>query len=309
MNKPLISIIIPTFNRASMLDNSIESVRQQTFSDWELIIVDDASTDETENVIRKHMAEDIRIRYIKHNSNIGANATRNRGIQESSGDYIAFLDDDDRWNPDKLSLQYDYFKEHPDVGVVYCGYRYIDQNSKSIFKIEWPRYMGDVSVILLRNNFIGSSVPLFKRECFELAGQFDEKLTSCQDWDMWIRIAQIFHFSYINKILVDIVVHGHQISVNLKSKIESRQRLLEKHEYLLNKNRPMLAHYYKRLAILYTLDHTPLKATQYLLRAIITNPMGIEYFIHLLLSLIPPLHRSAIRRYGLFHYDGITFYN
>ena len=309
MDKSLISIIIPTYNRADMLDNSINSVRKQTYKNWELIIVDDASTDRTEDVIRKHMAEDARIRYIKNDTNTGANATRNRGIKESSGEYIAFLDDDDRWDPDKISLQYNYFMENPVIGVVYCGYRYINLNTEKIVRIESPRYVGDVSVILLRNNFIGSSVPLFKRECFDIAGQFDEELTSCQDWDMWIRIAQVFHFSYINKVLVDITVHGHQISVNLKSKIESRHKLLKKYEYLLKKNRPMLAHYCKRLAILYTLDHAPLKTIRYLLRAIIINPMEIEYMMHLLLSLIPPLHRSTIKQFGLFHHDGITFYN
>ena len=141
MKRPIVSIIIPTFNRAGMIHRAIESIKLQTFNDWELIVVDDASTDSTEEIIQTYMRDDQRIRYIKHEKNQGGSAARNSGIKNSKGSYIALLDDDDRWYPEKLRLQYDYLQNYPETGLVYSGFCYVDYETDKIIKSVQPQQM------------------------------------------------------------------------------------------------------------------------------------------------------------------------
>ena len=118
--KPTVSIIIPTYNRAHLIDRSIQSVLNQTYQDFELIVVDDGSTDNTEDIIRQFQEKDKRIKYIKHDKNKGGSAARNTGIKNSRGEYIAFQDSDDEWFPEKLEKQIEIIEcTDPKVGIVY----------------------------------------------------------------------------------------------------------------------------------------------------------------------------------------------
>jgi len=138
-----VSVVIPTFNRAALVERAVHSVLTQTYSDIEVLIVDDGSTDNTGAVLRSLAHEDSRIRYLHHERNQGAQPARNTGCLAANGEYIAFLDSDNEWLPDKLRLQMEVFKRGGDqLGVVYCGFRvlYPDQ---SYFDM-WPRYRGNV---------------------------------------------------------------------------------------------------------------------------------------------------------------------
>ena len=119
--KPTGSVIIPTYNRARMVDRAIQSVLSQTYQDFEIIVVDDASTDNTQEVVKECMFRDKRVRYIKHEKNKGGSAARNTGIKNEHGEYVGFLDSDDEWLPTKLEKQIELFRKRCNsVGAVYC---------------------------------------------------------------------------------------------------------------------------------------------------------------------------------------------
>lgn len=184
---PLVSVIIPTHKRAHLLRRAIKSVLSQTWQDYELIVVDDASGDGTPDVIASF--HDRRIKYVRHEMNRGGPAARNTGIGMARGRYIALLDDDDEWHATKLEKQINAFKEAANgVGFIYSGFEVRDENGE-VVGTTLPAHRGNLHMNLLQRNMIGgSSVPLIKRECFDKVGFFDESLTSCQDWDMWMRI-------------------------------------------------------------------------------------------------------------------------
>ena len=180
MGRPLVSVIIPTYNRASLLKRAIESVLNQEFEDFELIVVDDASQDRTPKVIESF--KDGRIRYLRLKKNSGGPVARNTGIKKARGKFIALLDDDDEWLPNRLSVQIEKFETlEKKVGVVYGGFYYVSQENGRIIGKRFPRYRGNVYHHLLRENFIGSPTLLIRRECFKKAGLFDPKLSSSQD--------------------------------------------------------------------------------------------------------------------------------
>jgi hypothetical protein len=219
------------------------------------------------------------------------------------------LDDDDNWHSSKLYKQYKHFIEHSDVGLVYCGFRYIDFDSKKIIKTIRPHYNGNVLNKIIRNNIMGSPTPLIRRECFNNVGLFDEELRSCQDWDMWIRLAQKVTFGYVDEVLADVTLHGQQISVNLESKIESREKLMEKYHLYLKQRPCIFAYHLRKMGVLHSLNHSPVKAFLCFIRSLANNPLNIICVTHILFSVFPPLHRHLINRYGNYKYGGISIYN
>jgi len=139
---PKVSVIIPTYNRANFLRSAIQSVLNQTFKDFEVIVVDDASTDNTRQLI--HEFVDDRICYIAHNKNRGGSASRNTGIESSKGKFIAFLDDDDMWMPTKLEKQLLLVNMNPEISVVYTGARIIDKDGKAGRQLQNPSLKGNI---------------------------------------------------------------------------------------------------------------------------------------------------------------------
>ena len=200
-NNPTVSVIIPTHNRAKMLKRAIQSVLDQTFSDFEIIIIDDASTDASDELVASF--KDQRIRYIRHDSNKGGSAARNTGIRSATGKYIAFLDSDDTWLPEKLQLQIQHFENlTTDVGVVYTGLTVISQNN-SVIGNSIPTASGNIQSTIYAENCVGPlSTAMVRRDCLNKVGLFDEDLPACQDWDLFIRIAGVTQFSFIPEALV-----------------------------------------------------------------------------------------------------------
>jgi glycosyltransferase involved in cell wall biosynthesis len=229
---PIVSVIIPTYNRANLVGKAIKSVLNQTYQNFEVIIVDDGSTDNTEDVVRGF--PDKRVKYIKkYKKNKGISVARNLGIKVALGKYIALLDSDDEWLPEKLDKQIKVFKsEFPEVGVVYSNTLYIDESGKNINRKlrNSKKAEGYIYEDLLEKYCVGSpSSFLIKKECFDRVGLFDDLLSGQEDWDMWIRIAKYYKFTLIKIPLVKYWLHPNQISKNLEAKIITAKRILVKY--------------------------------------------------------------------------------
>ena len=188
---PTVSVIIPTYNRVHLIRRAIQSVLNQTYQDFEVIIVDDGSTDNTEEVVKSF--NDPRIRYIRHEKNKGAATARNTGIKAARGKFIAFQDSDDEWLPEKLEKQMKVFENTPaKVGVVYTGFWKIENNKKIYIPFSWVKQKeGNIHKELLKGNFVTTQSIVARKECFKKAGMFDEKLPRFQDWELVIRLSLI----------------------------------------------------------------------------------------------------------------------
>lgn len=201
-----ISVIIPTYNRAKKVVRAIESVLRQTYRDYEIIVFDDGSTDNTKEVVRA--INDNRLVYISGNKNRGAGAARNEGVRYAQGKYIAFLDSDDEWLPDKLEKQIEYIACHPEVGMVYGKMHVIKGEKEGDFPNNTTEgeLEGDIYSWLLRRNTIGAPTMFIKKECFDAIGGFDESLNCLEDWEFSVRFAKEYRIGYIDEPLI--VVHS-----------------------------------------------------------------------------------------------------
>ena len=213
---PKVSIILPTYNRAYIIEKAIQSVLNQTYQDFELIIVDDGSTDNTEEIIKKLQEKDKRIRYIKLETNKGAAAARNEGIKIAHGKYITFQDSDDEWLPEKLEKQMKIFETTPEDIIVYTGFWRIDGDEKTyIPDINISNREGYIHKELLKGNFVGTPSILLKKETLEKVALFDECLQRCQDWDLVIRLSEYYNFKLIDEPLYTSHILTDSISANM----------------------------------------------------------------------------------------------
>lgn len=225
--RPTVSVIIPSYNYAHLIAQTLESVRSQSYEEWECIVVDDGSTDNTEEVVAFYSKQDPRIRFI-HQSNQRQAAARNTGIKNSAGAYLHFLDADDLIEPRKLELQVAYLEQHPEVDITYSGVRYFtrDNLSERLLSRQYsswedaglwmPEISGAGKSILpslLRNNIMVVNSPLIRRRAVDQVGLFDVGLTPVEDWDYWIRCAAkglTFRFDDFEEARA--LVRAHQLS-------------------------------------------------------------------------------------------------
>ncbi len=220
-----VSVIVPTFNRSAILGKALGSVRAQTFSDFEVLVVDDGSTEDIGAAVAA--IEDQRFSCLRHTENQGAPAARNTGLAVAKGEFVAFLDSDDLWAPNKLALQIAMFETGPpDLGIVYGGYHDEDRGSLAFV----AKHRGDLSETLLLGNCIGgTSLPLIRRSLLQQVGGFDESLPSCQDWDLWIRLARICKADFVSQELVVNWVQIDSITRNQAASINGHRMLVAKH--------------------------------------------------------------------------------
>ena len=198
---PLVSVIIPTHNRASLLPRAIESVLSQTRKDWELVMVDDGSSDNTREVVRSYCEQDGRIHYLG-SPRAGVCAARNTGLARATGRFVAFLDDDDYWLPEKLEHQVEFMEQRPEIGVTYTratvelapgvinGSRLYPKDLINTFEdlLNWP------------NGPVFSSM-MIRRRCFDGAGWFDLRYAICEDFDLKLRYAQRWGIAGLDRLL------------------------------------------------------------------------------------------------------------
>ena len=230
---PLVSVITPAYNASATIGDTIESVLSQTFSDFEMIIIDDGSSDDTANVV--HRFKDNRIIYIYQTSKERSEA-RNNGIKNAKGKYIAFLDADDTWFPEKLEKQIKLFEVSPGLGLVYSDLYLVEDNTLRII-VQYSKirklFRGHVpSRIMLEENFIQSPTPIVRREVFDNVGYFDPDLNPCEDIDMWIRIIARYAVDFVDQPLAYYRIHPNQTSWKNKPDIlfESTHKLIDKIE-------------------------------------------------------------------------------
>lgn len=304
---PLVSVVIPTYNRHLLLRRALASVLSQTYRNLECLVIDDASTDATAEIVTS--CGDNRIRYFKNENNAGAQASRNRGIQEARGAYIGLLDDDDAWLPEKLEKQVAQFvRAGAACGVVYSGFYFVSAKTGAIVSTVMPQHRGDVFTRLLQSCILGSPTPLIRRDCFDRSGLFDEALSSSQDWDMWIRLARHFQFDFVPEILAKHYVHGEQISTSLSSKIASRRALVKKYCSDLAAHPRILSQHYLRIGVLYSLSGDFDQGRRCIYAALKLHPAQASGLAHAALSLIPGLYKKILFKKNVTRIDDITFY-
>lgn len=194
---PRISVVIPTYNFGPYLPTAIESVRRQGWPELEIIVVDDGSTDETPQVMKELVGDDLR--YIRQ-ENAGAASARNRGINESSGEWVAFLDADDTWMADKLASQMRELKKQPEAGFSYTDVSLLFKDGR---ESDWEcRTSGKPLLVkLLAGNLLATPTIMVRRQCFQEVGLFDEELRTGEDWDMWLRLASHFECVHVARPL------------------------------------------------------------------------------------------------------------
>ena len=212
---PRVSVVIPTYNRAAVIGRTVGSVLRQRFENFEAIIVDDASTDETERIVRSF--DDPRIKYLSHETNRGGSAARNTGIKAAEGEYIAFLDSDDEWHPAKLERQLNYLETRSEEWVAaYCDYRIarhgptarvrkiLDRVVPGSPRTTKPEGGAELIPRVLATEFAlgGASTLLVKRSTIDRLGGFDERFRRHQDWEFLIRLLRLGRLAYINETLV-----------------------------------------------------------------------------------------------------------
>lgn len=213
---PKVSVVIPCYNGEKFIGDAIESVLNQTYQDFEIIVVDDGSTDNSKSVIEHYLVDD-RVKFIQHQQNRGIPAARNAGIRIATGQYIAFLDQDDKWMRQKLQLQVHFFRNtHKDVDLLFGNIIVIDEYGRCLGQLPPNPYFQQVLndkkqtlKKLFESNFIPSITVMLKRECLIAVGYFDERvICGADDYDLWMRIAGRFFIGYIDKILAVRLKHA-----------------------------------------------------------------------------------------------------
>lgn len=225
---PKVSVVTATYNAERFIEVTLASALAQTFRDFEVVVIDDGSRDGTASVIRRIIASDSRVRLIEQ-ENGGIAAARNRGVRESRGAMIAFLDHDDLWHADKLALQIALLDAHPLAAAASCYSAVIDEDRNCL---GW-RFGGDAngdvySEMLVWDIVSGGSVALIRRESLDAVGPFDEALPMRSDWDMWIRIARCFPFATVPRTLVGYTRSPRGMSSSYGRMIEAGRLVLEK---------------------------------------------------------------------------------
>ena len=231
-----ISVIIPTYNRAALIGETLESVIRQTRPVDEIIVVDDGSTDNTEKVIRAYS------RYITKcikQPNSGPAAARNRGVREASGEFMAFLDSDDIWVQNKTEMEMEWFAKNEHLDLVFCHIsNFQENNEKEILEIRNPRiekYLVDnasdlkeILNCLIEENVIGTPSVIVRRSCFDRVGPFDESLKIAEDFDWWLRAARTCRFGFVNAVLVRRRRHPGNLVNDWVARTEAHLRVLRK---------------------------------------------------------------------------------
>ena len=215
-----VSVILTTYNGATRgyLNSAIESVLNQTFKDYELIIVDDGSTDNTKSSCSKFLTRP-NVSYL-YKENGGPASARNIGVKKSKGEFICFIDDDDLWNQNKLEKQVNFFRNQSDkkIGMIYTSIEFIYKNGKAK-RIKFSNTNGNIYKELFLENIINAtSSVMIKKNVFDKVGYFNENelIKGCEDYEMWIRIAKVFDIYSLNEVLVKYRLHDISLSSNRK---------------------------------------------------------------------------------------------
>lgn len=300
---PGISVIIPAYNCAGYLPEAIESVLAQTLEDYELIVVDDGSTDGTEKVVKRYGD---RVRYLRQ-ENRGPGAAKNLGIRNCRGSLIATLDADDKWRPEKLAIQYEYMSSHPEVGLVYSDASSFD--AKGIRTIAYNKnyrrvFQGMVFDRLILKNFIASITIMVRKECLDRVGLFPENFMISEDWHLWLRIAREYPIGYIDQPLAMYRLQEKSLTWDYPRAYPDRMRVLDEMAALypdyFERNKRLISK--ARGGVLMRYGYALFHAGDYgnsrtaLLGSIRKDPLQLKSYLYLAGLLVPPWLRIYITR-------------
>lgn len=224
-SQPLISIVTPTYNRADFILEAVQSVIDQSYPHWEMVIIDDGSKDDTQELLAPYIEKDNRLKYF-YQENQGQSVARNRGIKESNGDYICFLDSDNKWLPEKLKVSVTAALESPDSDIIYGDNITIDIDGVEISRISMPKFSGKITSLLLKDNFISMNTTMTKRECFENLGGFNEKDRLAEDYELWLRMSTQYSFLYVPEYMGCYRVMEDQLSTDKEKRFWANERIL-----------------------------------------------------------------------------------
>ena len=288
-NNPSVSVIIPTYNCAHLINRAIQSILNQTYQDFEIIVVDDGSKDNTEEVVKGF--KDKRIRYLRHDKNMGEGATRNTGIKASRCEYIAFQDSDDECFPEKLEKQMKVFeKQSSKVGMVYTNMYRIDKRGKK-HSFKTPAIMPDDGFVYRRALdyqllCIGVGTAIILKKCFKKVGLFDERLPYYVDMDFFIRLSKYFYFYHISEPLYKYYATERSLSSNPKSLATSRKMILAKYFDDIKKDKKTLAKHYLGIGNDLCRSREIKEGINYLIKSIEINPLNIKSLLVIISSLL-----------------------
>lgn len=279
-----ISVIIPSFNYGKFIGEAIESVLAQTYPIHEAIVIDDGSSDNTEDVIKKFGAK---VNYIKQ-KNCGVSAARNNGVKNSSGDFIAFLDADDIWHSEKIAKQMAKFAEDENVGLVHCGMHEFDHTSGETVRLHLEGEEGWVADGLLLFGkpvvIVSGSAIVVSREAFLQSGGFDTNLIVAEDWDFCYRIARKFKVGFAREVLVEYRNHGKNAHSNVEEMERSMGIFYEKafqtdDENILRLRRSAYGNFHTKLAGSYFQAENYAQFIKHSVKSFQMSPGNIFYFV------------------------------
>lgn len=294
-------MVIPTYNRSHFIERAVHSVLNQTYVDFELIVVDDHSTDDTMEKVSAFMGLDSRVRFFCHEANRGAQSARNTGMRASQGDYVAWLDSDDEWLPTKLERQMDVFASDPGqkLAVVYAGHRRVYENGSPSQEIP-PNLRGNVYQALLTRYGITAVTLLIRRRILEKIGFCNENIRAFQEWDLCIRLAEHGDFEFVKETLA--VYHLHNsltISKNLKQSALGYMDVVNAHRsnIIQYAGSRVLAEHFMNVGDLFVRAGNFRTAGSCFLQSVIASPGYVRPWKHLLaLSLGSTAYRK-LRKY------------
>ena len=292
---PTVSVIIPAYNAAPWIAETIDSVLNQTFKDFEVIVVDDGSTDATAEVVASYKPQ---VQYLYKN-NGGPSSARNTGICAACGRYIAFLDADDLWLPEKLQIQMQLFSQNPSLAWVYSDGLIFEENpnkNQHLFSQSSYMYSGEILRPLLLQDFVASPTPIVRRDVFEDVGLFNEESSfkSVEDWDMWLRIAARYPVYLIDKPLVKYRRHSTSLTGTslIQRSLESRLTVIEgailrEPERLGDLRQQAIANVYMTLGHLLMSRGARVEAREMYLHSIQMNSKQLKSIIYLIATFLP----------------------
>lgn len=294
---PRVSVIITTYNRAALLLEALDSVLDQTYHDYELIVADDGSTDDTP---REVAAFGDAVLYLRLAHDGRPSVVRNRAVEIAEGELIAFLDDDDRWLPQKLARQVALFDGASSPGFAFSDFRlFSDDTMSPPMLASWQKTSGDIFDALLCDCFILPSTVMVRRQLLEAVGGFDETFASAEDFDLWLRLAHVAPAGFVNAPLVLVRRHPGEIS-HRREETSARNviRTLEQARAHFSltagrriRLRRVLARRYTHLGLLLRAAAKSGEARQQFLRALRVNPLLGRAWLELSRTLPPPRYR------------------
>jgi glycosyltransferase involved in cell wall biosynthesis len=292
-----VSVIIPTHNRSDLLVGAIKSALGQTYADLEVVVSDDKSTDNTREIVLS--IADPRVKYVFNDGKKGPSATRNKGILAANGEYIAFLDDDDEWLPQKIEKQVALLSSgDPKLCVAYTNRLMINKSTGLTFS-ERPTaevFSGNLLNQLMIKSPIHTSSVIVKKRCLDEVGMFDESMDYMEDRDMWIRLAMHWDFGYIEEPMVRAYYHGKShLSLNLQKQIVGREIMLKRYFDFLKHHKKSWSALYLCLGAEYCQIKEMKKGRKNIIKSIFINPLHKMAYFHFLSSLCGPTYYRKFR--------------